>query len=450
VERLRRAADRHGGLNFIECRKEMHWEDIPMTKDAPTPKDRNLDVVGKITRKFRNARYRRQLTGFEFAFADRIEFLNADHWDLVTAEASVFLTRAFLKAVQQATPNGMILRFALIYRNGQPVSAVATQTFDIDGSQLVQSVEELSKEDRMQFAVRKLSGKALGAVRRRVMVCGNVAAWGPHGVAFRPKENAQELWPGVAEALYRMRRSDKLHGQVDYVLVKDLSVGLSQMAAPLEQFSYRSFETEPDMQLTLPPKWRCFDDYLGGLNKKYRKAVNEVGRELESAGVIVRTLATLDDHVLHELYHAVARRAQVRLAELPAGYFSALANSLGDDRFVVLAAEQADRMIGFVSVIRDGQTAVGYYLGLDYEANAKLPVYHRLLYAVIEQSIRWGCSQISFGRTALDAKARLGCQPVPTFVWVRHRVPMLNLIVRQLLKVVPHDEPPERNPLRNE
>jgi predicted N-acyltransferase len=241
-----------------------------------------------------------------------------------------------------------------------------------------------------------------------------------------------------------------LHGQIDYVLLKDLPDGLNRTAEALGRFSYRPLETEPEMMLALSPQWRSFDDYLVHLNKKYRKAALDVFGTLDAAGVVVRPLRDLDERVerMHELYHAVAARAQVRLAELPAGYFAVLARSLGDERFVVLGAEQADRLIAFVSVIRDGQTAVGYYLGLDYAANAELPVYHRMLYAVIEQSIRWGCSQVSFGRTALEAKARLGCQPVPTFVWVRHRVPLLNLVVRQLLKFVPHDAPPVRNPFR--
>jgi len=87
-------------------------------------------------------------------------------------------------------------------------------------------------------------------------------------------------------------------------------------------------------------------------------------------------------------------------------------------------------------------------LGIDYEANAQLPIYHRLLLAVIEQGIAWQCSRISFGRTALDAKSRLGCVPEQTHVWVRHRVPALNVMIQQMLRNVHHAEPPDRNPFK--
>lgn len=102
--------------------------------------------------------------------------------------------------------------------------------------------------------------------------------------------------------------------------------------------------------------------------------------------------------------------------------------------------------MGWVSVLRDRDTAYGYYLGIDYQANADLPIYHRLLQAVVETGIEWRVARISYGGTALDAKARLGCRPVKSSAWVRHRVPVLESVVRRVLAAVPHPEAPDRNP----
>ena len=99
-------------------------------------------------------------------------------------------------------------------------------------------------------------------------------------------------------------------------------------------------------------------------------------------------------------------------------------------------------------MIRDGDIAIGFYLGMDYDENEQLPIYHALLLSVIEKAIQWRCKTISFGRTALEAKSRLGCQPETTTVWIRHRVPLLNLMVQQILKNVHHQEPPQRNPFK--
>ena len=77
-----------------------------------------------------------------------------------------------------------------------------------------------------------------------------------------------------------------------------------------------------------------------------------------------------------------------------------------------------------------------------------VPLYLRMLHASVEQSIRFGCKRVSFGRTALEPKARLGCKPEPMFVWARHRHPVLNQVLRPLLRFIQHDEAPEVDPFK--
>ena len=92
---------------------------------------------------------------------------------------------------------------------------------------------------------------------------------------------------------------------------------------------------------------------------------------------------------------------------------------------------------------------MGYYIGFDRETNATAPIYFRLLQAVVDHAIQLGCSRLSLGRTALEPKARLGARPEPMSIWIRHRIPMLNVLVRALLHTISHhDEPPERNPFK--
>lgn len=407
--------------------------------------------TGPVLTALAAARERRAPTGYNFALADRLEFLNPQHCDVAAATGGLFLSRDYLSALQASGPEDVRVRFALVYRDSAPVVAISVQCLTINGTQLVKSPDELSDDDRKQLALRKLGQKALSRVKRRVMVCGNLLSWGMHGVAFAEGEDPQPLWPAVAEALYRLRRADRLHGQTDYVLIKDLPEEAAQASSAMERFSYRRFETEPDMVLDIPDEWSSFEDYLASLNKKYRKSARTVLKAVESGGAEVLRLKSLDDQAkrLHELYHAVADRAEVRLAEIPPGFFPALAESLGTEKFAAIGIQKDGQLVGFVTVLKDGDSAVGYYLGLDYGINEQLPLYHRLLYAVIEQAIEWKCSRVSLGRTALEPKARLGCHPVPTSVWIRHRVPVVNLVVRQLLKGVPHDEPPDRNPFKS-
>jgi Acetyltransferase (GNAT) domain len=294
---------------------------------------------------------------------------------------------------------------------------------------------------------------SLERLEERMLVCGNLLSWGMHGIAFAPGEENGELWPAVAEALYRLRRADKLFGDTDLVLVKDIPDEHAAGASALARFSYRPLETEPNMILEIPSRWRTYEDYLVSLNSRYRKTAKQIEKEVALAGCLVEELNEMEDierHAvtLHELYLQTHRNARLRLVTLPVAFIPTLAAQLGDDmRCTVITRDE--QLLGFVTTVRDGETAVGYNIGFDREANAQFPVYFRLLQVVVDDAIKFGCRKLSLGRTALEPKARLGARPAPLRVWIRHRIPMLNLVVRGLLHTISdHDEAPERNPFK--
>lgn len=153
------------------------------------------------------------------------------------------------------------------------------------------------------------------------------------------------------------------------------------------------------------------------------------------------------DEKLYQLYLNVENKSDVRLATLPKGYFKGLQKSLGSN-FACKTIEKDGQIAGFISIIKDGNQCIAYYVGIDYEVNKQLPIYFRLLQIVIEQAVEWSLKSISFGRTALEPKANLGALPVETFVWARHRISAVNFFVRKLFRNVPFDEAPERNALK--
>ncbi|MCH1438045.1 MAG: GNAT family N-acetyltransferase [Rubripirellula sp.] len=387
----------------------------------------------------------RNASGFQFAIASNINFLNAEHWDKVTANSSVFLSREYLASAQNEFTSDIVRDFALIYDAEQPVAAIATQTFDVTGPQLVRTDAANPKDLPEQW-----KRKSLSFLKRRIMMCGNVHTWGPHGIAITDGHDQQKVWHGVADCLYRIRRANRLHGQIDYVIIKDLCESDQFDATPLNSFRYRPLETEPNMVLTLDPQWRSMDDYLASLTKRYRAAAKKVMKPFASPNLSLSHIQDIQSEAekILELYKAVASKADTCLFELRNTTLPRTAAALGD-RFVTIGIRENDQLIGFVTIIRDGETAIGFYLGMDYDANSRLPVYHALLLSVVEQAIRWRCKDVSFGRTALDAKSRLGCKPENVHVWVRHRVPVLNFVVQQIMKNVNHEEPPDRNPFKD-
>jgi hypothetical protein len=396
-------------------------------------------ALKKLAQAVADHRLRHTPTGFQFALADRVDYLDAASWDRAVSGASVFLSRDYLRALAAAPPENLRPRFALVFRGAAPVAAVAAQSLEVDGARLVR--EEGT-------ALRRLAARSVSKLKASVLVCGNLLSWGAHGAAFAPGEDPAALWPAVAEALYRIRRAEKLSGETDLVVVKDLPPGAGEALRP---YSYAPQETEPDMVLDLPAKWKDHKDYLAGLTSSYRQAAKKVFKEIEAAGIVVdRTLdaGAVADR-LHALYLQVHGNAALRPVTLSPGYLPSLQGALGE-RFRLATLRRAGEILGFVSTIKDGDTAVGYYMGFDRAAAESAPLYLRLLQATVEDAIALGCRRLSLGRTALDPKSRLGAKPAPMQIWVRHRLPWLNVLVKGIAGSVPHAEAPERNPFKEE
>jgi len=398
-------------------------------------------------------RDRHRPTGFGFVFADRIDYLDPACWDSVTAKGSVFLSRDVLRVIEQHGPANIQPRYAIIFRAEKPVAVVAAQIVTVTSEQL--------KSERQRGKAHSSSGR-LGRVfapamnlltanlNERILVAGNLLSWGFHGIGFSPEEDPVQVWPGVAEALYRIRRAERLTGQTNFAMVKDITASQTGLEA-LHRFSYRAMETEPNMVLSIAPEWRSYEDYLTALDAKYRRNARDQVKKLAAAGCTVEPLTDLQPHAarLHQLYLAVHDNASIRLVTLGENYLPALAR-IANSNFRCNVVRRDNALLGFVTSIRDGDTALGYYIGFDRAAAAAgLPIYLRLLHATVADAIGWGCKRLSLGRTALEPKAALGAKPEDMSVWLRHRVPALNWVLRGLLGGIPHAEAPERNPFKS-
>jgi GNAT acetyltransferase-like protein len=404
-----------------------------------------IKALKKLVNKARDLREshkeRHRPTGFGFALADSIDYLDQSHWSSVTAANSLFLSPRYLRVLERAGPDNLRQRYALIFRGRTAVAAVAAQSVTVSLSR----VSRTPGKGKAAASLQKLQEKML--------VCGNLLSWGMHGIAFAPDEDGAALWPAVAEALYRLRRADKLFGDTDLIMVKDIPNEYAAGASALSRFSYRQLETEPNMVLDISPRWRTYEDYLGSLTSRYRKQAKEINKDVVAAGCQIEFLSgpeAVSRHAesIHELYLQTHYNARVRLVTLSPEFLPKLAEHLGEDLRCTIVRRD-DQLLGFVTTVRDGQTAVGYYVGFDRKANTEFPIYFRLLQAVVDDALKFGCRTLSLGRTALEPKARLGARPDPFRIWIRHLIPMLNVLVRGLLHTISHhDEAPERNPFK--
>ena len=451
--------------------------------------------------------------GTGFALADSIAFLNANDWDSVSARSGLFLSRRFLGLLEQNRPENLTMHYALAYAGGRPVVAIVAQSLDIrvadlsssrakeKGQGLWRSLEKATVRSitggRKRYLLfesllpwarpdgaaenadepglwpdvasslgRRWQGLLNAAeyaaelpvawVHQRMLVCGNFFSTGPHGVAFAEGEDPARLWPVVEEAICRIRHSIKLFGDSDLVMIKDLTDNQKEAAAVLRRFHFRRFETEPNMILRFEPGWRNFDDYLRDMRSAYRIRIRRTIENLETSGVILESLGPEQVKTkaaeIYDLYLQVHEHQKLRLVTIRPQWIPALAESFGNDfRTVIARRKEGGKLLGFVNVIRDGNSAYGLYIGFDRATATKgVPLYLGLVYAAVGQAIEMGAEQISLGRTALGPKAQIGAKAQTMYGYLRHRNRALNLAVPSILALLPTPaEPPERHPFKS-
>ncbi len=404
--------------------------------------DRIKQVVAKVKAAKTNHDARHRPSGFQFALFDSVAMLRPDHWDALTASESVYFSRRYLEILEANAPANLRMHYALIYQDGAPVAAMVAQAVEV-------RADAVPRPD-----IKKAAKASLAKVKERILICGNLLSWGFHGVAFAKDAAPSDVWPAVAEALYRIRRADKLFGDTGLVMIKDLTDEVDADAGPLPHFSFRPMETEPNMIFQVNPAWASFEDYLKDLRSGYRNSVKKVMKDFEAGGF---TLENLDANAveahrdtIHGLYHQVHDQQKGRFISLNPGFIPALAKGFGDDFRTRIARDSRGKVVGFITTLRDQEGAVGYYIGFDKEAASKgAPIYLRLLQCCIQDAIEMRAKWLSLGRTALQPKAQLGAQPQPMRCYLRHRIPAMNAIVRGFLNFMPEpDTAPERNPFK--
>jgi hypothetical protein len=91
-----------------------------------------------------------------------------------------------------------------------------------------------------------------------------------------------------------------------------------------------------------------------------------------------------------------------------------------------------------------------FYIGFDYEKNNTYQLYFNILFFAIEQAIALKKEKLVLGRTALDAKARLGCRPhyLQTFLYVKNGLVRNRVLQIQQKAAANEGEWEQRHPFR--
>jgi hypothetical protein len=371
-------------------------------------------------------------------------------WTRISAGKSILFDPACLGVFACTGPDEAIWRYVLLSMDGIPAAAMVTQLVTVSDAQL--SVEQ-DRARGMVHAMKRMRNHLLGAMGRRVLVLGNLFSAGPYGVVLAPEADAARVWASVPGVVELLRKGNAIVPPADFVLVKDFATAVPGSEVVLGAQGFGRLHTEPVMTMEVSPAWQSLRDYLQDLRFKYRKAARLTIQRCEAANCVLKGLSAAEmagaAERLYALYQQVEARADTRFGVLQPTHLPELARLLGPERFRCTGIFRDHLLVGFTTLFKDGNSGVAHIVGFDYAVNAEIPLYHRLLLALIEDAIAMQCDTLHFGRTALEAKARLGAVPHPAHVYVRHRSPVLNGAARVLLNSVPQRRATARHVFRS-
>ncbi|MCO5230534.1 MAG: hypothetical protein M9958_05185 [Chitinophagales bacterium] len=180
-----------------------------------------------------------------------------------------------------------------------------------------------------------------------------------------------------------------------------------------EDKGFQSLGTEPNMIFELQPEWQIFEEYLSDFSSKYRQRAKRVFVQSQDLVIKELKLEEVDavEHQLVNLYRNVAQHASFNLAFISKGYFFRMKQLYGND-FVVKVYLLDYQIVGFTSSIYHNKQHYVHFIGLDYKVNIQVPVYHRMLFEYVRESINLRHTKIYLGRTATEIKTTIGAVPI--------------------------------------
>lgn len=226
-----------------------------------------------------------------------------------------------------------------------------------------------------------------------------------------------------AFTLYRNAIADAIrYTCASAVLVKDVN---EQLINYFQNYlpDYFMLRNDISMEMDIPAEWNGMTDYEKALKHKYAQRYRKIRHSWEAVSVKELSLAEVRDYKdeLYKLYRQVTDRQQVRIGFLSPAYIVQLKEFYGE-ALKIWAAYEDGRMVAFFSAWIKHDVFDMFYIGFNYEDNARLQLYFNMLFFAVEQSILLRKQKLILGRTALDAKARLGCKPryLHTFLYIKN------------------------------
>ena len=364
------------------------------------------------------------------------------NWD-VLALNNIFLSKDYLKILEKSAPENMICHFIGFFRDKELVGIALSQFLDLN------KLESFGERDKcIKTSIRNSIFKNFCS---HVLILGNNMLTGQNAYAFSDRIDKNTALLCLKTASKKLETIFKNKGQkVHITTFKDFPQEETTAFQNAGFQDYFQFSTQPNMIFDIPTHWKTEQDYINALSKKYR---DQYKRARKKANGVVKIKMHLEDIIKHEetiydLYFHVAKNAHFNTFFLAKNHFRTLKEIL-KDKFLFYGYFLDEKLIGFNTIIKNGEVMDTYFLGYDESIQREKMLYLNMLYDIIAYSINKGFKEIVFARTALEIKSAVGAKPQEMFGYMKHSNIILDTVIEKLFCYLePEVVWQERNPFK--
>ncbi|MEN2415372.1 GNAT family N-acetyltransferase [Flavobacterium mesophilum] len=379
-------------------------------------------------------------TTYSFQIYNQTALLPSE-WNSLAAE-NIFLTREYLEVLENSCPVNMICHFIGIFEEEKLAGIALTQFL------FAEKLESFGERDQcLKTSVRNFAFKNFAS---HVLFVGNNMLTGQNAFVFSKTAVVSKAVKTLHKAINQLKKDLKASGKkVHITSIKDFT---SEEIKPLQaEFKNNyTFSTQPNMIFEINENWKNEQGYIDALSKKYRDQYKRARKKSE--GIIKKKMSLSDikqyEDVIYDLYFHVAKNAPFNTFFLARNHFSFFKEIMKDD-FLFYGYFLDEKLIGFNTLIKNGNVMDTYFLGYDENLQREKMLYLNMLYDMIAYSINHGFEAVVFARTALEIKSSVGAKPLNMYGLITHSNALINHNIAKLFQYLePKTEWQERNPFK--
>jgi len=357
-----------------------------------------------------------------------------ESWKQIT-EHDIFLQPHYFSALEEASPENIEFFYVGVFNNNQLVGVVVVQRVQLYLKDMFRKTEVSCLKEAFKSMVSKI-------VRGNILVVGNLMHTGQHGVFYQPNSISQkEYLEVVFDALDELKKNIKTTQKktIRAIMLKDFFEDdtIHNSKSFFQSHKLHHVYVQPNMLLRVHPNWIKITDYVARLNKKYQRRYKRAKKKLGDVTCLELNLNAIETHSekLHQLYLNVSNNAKFNTFVLSENHFYNLKLQLKES-FKVYGYYLDDELIGFYTLILNGDDLETYFLGYDASLQYPKQLYLNMLYDMVKFAIEHKFSNIVYARTAMEIKSSVGAKPKAMSVYIKHTNGFINAMLKQIFRLM--------------